>query len=133
METYMCPVARTHELVRGLIAAGFPGWSLAQRAAAPVRNGGKLLCVGFGASMLGVGITNALIWMRSQLNPEGSMEKGQSQNPLVVSSAYATYMATSSNIRYQVLAGVLEERGIEVCWPTCLLEIVCFVHQSTHI
>jgi Protein RETICULATA-related len=66
--------------------------------------------------MLGVGITNALIWLRTFLNPAGTVETGQTQNPLVVSSAYATYMATSSNIRYQVLAGVLEERGIEVCF-----------------
>jgi hypothetical protein len=64
--------------------------------------------------MLGVGITNTLIWLRTMMNSSGTVETGQSQNPLVVSSAYATYMATSSNIRYQVLAGVLEERGVEV-------------------
>lgn len=94
--------------------AGFPPWSLAQRAAAPLRNGAKLLGVGFAASMLGVGITNALIAVRKALNPDYP-DSGQSQNPLVVSSAYAAYMASSSNIRYQVVAGVLEERGIEVC------------------
>lgn len=30
-----------------------------------------------------------------------------------MSAAYATYMASSSNVRYQILAGVIEERGIE--------------------
>lgn len=64
--------------------------------------------------MLGVGITNFLIWVRSKVNPDTTMETSQAQNPLIVSSAYATYMATSSNLRYQVLAGVLEERGVEV-------------------
>lgn len=94
-------------------SAGFPAWSVAQRAAAPVRNGAKLLGVGFAASMLGVGITNGLIAVRKALNPDYP-DSGQSQNPLVVSSAYAAYMASSSNVRYQVVAGVLEERGIEV-------------------
>lgn len=84
-----------------------------QRATAPIRNGGKLLAVGFCASMFGVLITNALIWVRCQLH-EGFVQ-ANSQNPLTVSAAYATYMATSSNMRYQVLAGVIEERGVEVC------------------
>eukprot|EP00892_Ulva_mutabilis_P010808 jgi/Ulvmu1/809/UM010_0183.1 len=94
------------------VPKGFPPWSLAQRAAAPVRNGAKLLGVGFAASMLGVGITNGLIACRKLMNPDYP-DSGQAQNPLVVSSAYAAYMASSSNIRYQVVAGVVEERGIE--------------------
>lgn len=102
-------------------SAGFPAWSIAQRAAAPLRNGAKLLGVGFAASMLGVGITNGLIALRKTLNPDYP-DSGQSQNPLVVSSAYAAYMASSSNIRYQVVAGVLEERGIEVRF----LSLFCF-------
>lgn len=36
------------------------------------------------------------------------------QNPAVMSAAYGSYMAVSSNLRYQILAGVIEERGIEV-------------------
>jgi hypothetical protein len=103
-----------------LVLVGFPPWSVAQRAAAPVRNGAKLLGVGFCASMLGVGITNALIWLRSVINPEQTIDNSQAQNPLVVSSAYATYMATSSNMRYQFLAGVLEERGVEVRNTACV-------------
>ena len=35
------------------------------------------------------------------------------QDVLVTSAAYASYMASSSNLRYQVIAGVIEERGIE--------------------
>lgn len=30
-----------------------------------------------------------------------------------MSLAYASYMAVSSNLRYQLIAGVVEERGIE--------------------
>lgn len=35
------------------------------------------------------------------------------QNVLAMSAAYASYMASSSNVRYQIIAGVIEERGIE--------------------
>jgi hypothetical protein len=84
-----------------------------QRLVAPVNNGAKLLAVGFASSMLGVLITNALVWIRTQFS-SGYVDP-RTQNPLKVSAAYATYMATSSNIRYQVVAGLFEERGIEVC------------------
>ena len=30
-----------------------------------------------------------------------------------MSAAYGSYMATSSNLRYQIVAGLIEERGIE--------------------
>jgi hypothetical protein len=38
------------------------------------------------------------------------------QNVLATSLAYGAYMATSSNLRYQLVAGVIEERGIETAF-----------------
>lgn len=35
------------------------------------------------------------------------------QNVLAMSGAYGVYMAVSSNLRYQILAGIVEERGID--------------------
>ena len=35
------------------------------------------------------------------------------QGVLVTSAAYGSFMALSSNLRYQVIAGIIEERGIE--------------------
>lgn len=105
-----CPLTRPNP------RAGFAPWSLGQRAAAPIKNGAKLLGVGFCASMLGVGITNALIALRRLFEPDFAPPNAP-QNPLVVSGAYASYMATSSNLRYQLVAGVFEERGIEVRAP----------------
>jgi Protein RETICULATA-related len=66
--------------------------------------------------MFGVLMTNALIFVREALSsgPKNKDGGGRRQNPLTMSAGYATYMATSSNMRYQVVAGVLEERGIEV-------------------
>lgn len=35
-----------------------------------------------------------------------------------MSAAYGSYMASSSNLRYQILAGLIEERGIEVMFKS---------------
>ena len=95
------------------VQPGMPPFTLAQRAGAPVRNGLKLFFVGVSASFIGVAATNALIAARQILDPSFA-PLNQPQDLVAMSAAYGAYMATSSNLRYQVLAGVVEERGIEV-------------------
>lgn len=51
------------------VPQGYSPFTVAQRAGAVVRNGTKLLAVGFGASLFGVSITNVLIAVRQQLDP----------------------------------------------------------------
>lgn len=75
-----------------------------QRLGAPVRNGLKLMCVGIGASFVGVAVTNTLIALRQALDPS-FVPLNQAQNVLATSAAYGLYMATSSNIRYVWTAG----------------------------
>ncbi|KAG1671813.1 hypothetical protein FOA52_000190 [Chlamydomonas sp. UWO 241] len=87
-------------------------FTVVERCGAVIRNGAKLLGVGFGASLLGVGLANAIIAVRMRLVP-GWAPPNTPQSVLQTSGAYAVYMAVSSNLRYQVLAGVIEERGIE--------------------
>jgi hypothetical protein len=79
-----------------------------QRLGAPVRNGLKLMCVGIGASFVGVAVTNTLIALRQALDPS-FIPLNQAQNVLATSAAYGLYMATSSNIRS--VAGAKGERG----------------------
>ncbi|KAK9809869.1 hypothetical protein WJX72_000680 [[Myrmecia] bisecta] len=95
------------------VPPGYQPFTLAQRAGATVRNGAKLLAVGFTASLLGVGVTNAIIFVRHLLDPSWA-PPNDPQDVLMLSLAYVSYMAVSSNIRYQVIAGVIEQRGIEV-------------------
>jgi hypothetical protein len=52
-------------------------------------------------SFIGVIVTNALIGLRTLLDP-AFKPLNQPQNVLQTSAAYGTYMATSSNLRYQV-------------------------------
>ena len=95
------------------VPAGYKPFTVAQRGGAVLRNGAKLLGVGFGASLLGVSATNALIAARQFFDPSWAPPNAP-QDVLAMSAAYASYMAVSSNLRYQVIAGVVEERGIEV-------------------
>lgn len=94
------------------VPPGMSPFSLGQRIGAILRNGGKLLTVGFCASMLGVGITNALVTVRQMLDPTWA-PPNKPQDVLHTSAAYGVYMSVSSNLRYQIIAGVIEERGIE--------------------
>ena len=89
-----------------------PGFTVSQRFGAILRNGTKLLGVGFCASMIGVGMTNVLAALRQAFDPSWSMPN-KAQDVLATSAAYGVYMSVSSNLRYQIVAGIIEERGIE--------------------
>jgi hypothetical protein len=87
-------------------------FTLAQRGAAVLRNGAKLFVVGTGASLIGTGMTNGIIAARKALDPNYS-QKGEDMDIVRQSAAYGLYMSVSSNLRYQLLAGVVEQRMIE--------------------
>ncbi|KAI8471097.1 MAG: hypothetical protein J3K34DRAFT_418522 [Monoraphidium minutum] len=108
-------------------------FTLGQRFKAPLRNGLKLFGVGLGASFVGVAATNGLILLRTLLDPDFS-PLNQPQNVLVTSLAYGVYMATSSNIRYQILAGLIEERGVEAWFRgnPRLCAVLSFVFRTSN-
>ena len=80
------------------VPPGYDDFTLTQRVGALVRNGVKLLVVGTGASLVGVGLTNGLIMARQLLDPSWMPANGP-QNIVEMSLAYGVYMAVSSNIR----------------------------------
>lgn len=94
------------------VQPGMPAFTVGQRFGAVIRNGMKLMGVGCCASLFGVAITNTIIALRERLDPSFTAPN-KPQNILFMSAAYGVYMSTSSNLRYQIVAGVLEERGIE--------------------
>ncbi|MCJ1422139.1 hypothetical protein MMC29_000018 [Sticta canariensis] len=97
------------------VRPGSAPFTVGQRTGAILRNGAKLLAVGFGSSMIGVGATQALSAIRTFLDPEFSTPNPP-QSVLSVSAAYASFMGINSNLRYQFIAGIIEERGIEVAF-----------------
>ncbi|XP_052171738.1 protein RETICULATA-RELATED 4, chloroplastic-like [Diospyros lotus] len=94
------------------VALAGTSYSFLQRVGAIVRNGAKLFAVGTGASLVGTGVTNALINVRKAIDKTFA---GEAEDVPVLSTsiAYGVYMAVSSNLRYQVLAGVIEQRMLE--------------------
>ncbi|KAK7243425.1 hypothetical protein RIF29_38221 [Crotalaria pallida] len=92
------------------VALAGTSYTILQRIGAIVRNGAKLFVVGTGASLVGISITNALINAQKVVNKAFAAEN----LPVISTSvAYGVYMVVVSNIRYQVLAGIIEQRILE--------------------
>jgi hypothetical protein len=83
-----------------------------QRLAAVARNGGKLFLVGTAASFIGTGMTNTIIAVRKAMDPSYA-QQGEDMDLVKQSLSYGLYMSVSSNLRYQCIAGVVEQRMIE--------------------
>ncbi|ERN14549.1 hypothetical protein AMTRI_Chr01g104620 [Amborella trichopoda] len=113
------------------VALAGTSYSFIQRVGAIMRNGAKLFAVGTSASLVGTAATNALIKARKALdkNFAGEVE----DVPIVSTSvAYGVYMAVSSNLRYQLLAGVIEQRILEplLHQHKLLLSALCFAVRT---
>ncbi|KAJ4978908.1 hypothetical protein NE237_009688 [Protea cynaroides] len=113
------------------VALAGSSYSLLQRIGAIVRNGAKLFAVGTSASLVGTGVTNALIRARKAVDKEFAGEA--EEVPLLSTSvAYGVYMAVSSNLRYQILAGVIEQRILEplLHHHKVILSALCFAVRT---
>ncbi|XP_056159742.1 protein RETICULATA-RELATED 4, chloroplastic-like isoform X2 [Syzygium oleosum] len=106
-------------------------YSLLQRIGAILRNGAKLFVVRTGASLIGTGLTNVLINTRKLFDKTFAVE-AEDVPVLSTSVAYGVYMAVSSNLRYQVLAGVIEQRILEplLHQHKIILSALCFAVRT---
>ncbi|XP_011013184.1 PREDICTED: uncharacterized protein LOC105117272 [Populus euphratica] len=113
------------------VALAGTSYSFLQRIGAILRNGAKLFAVGTSASLVGVGITNALINARKAFDKSFAGE-AEDMPILSTSVAYGVYMAVSSNLRYQILAGVIEQRLLEpmLHQQKVILSAICFVVRT---
>ncbi|CAD6234812.1 unnamed protein product [Miscanthus lutarioriparius] len=94
------------------IALAGRSFTLVQRLGAFVRNAAKLLAVGTTASFIGTSVTNTVLKAKAAVNKD--LEDEVVEIPVVQTSvAYGVYMSISSNLRYQLLAGVIEQRILE--------------------
>ncbi|XP_009366083.2 protein RETICULATA-RELATED 4, chloroplastic-like [Pyrus x bretschneideri] len=113
------------------IAMSGTSYSLLQRIGGVVRNGTKLFAVGTASSLVGTAVTNALINARKAVDKD---KAGELENVPIVSTsvAYGVYMAVSSNLRYQVLAGVIEQRFLEplLHQNKLMLSAICFAIRT---
>ncbi|XP_047952354.1 protein RETICULATA-RELATED 4, chloroplastic-like [Salvia hispanica] len=113
------------------VALAGTSYSFLQRAGAIVRNGAKLFAVGTSASLVGTGVTNLLIKARKAIDKSFAGE-AEDIPILSTSAAYGVYMSVSSNLRYQVLAGVIEQRILEPLLHEhkLVLSAVCFAVRT---
>ncbi|KAL0419555.1 UNVERIFIED_CONTAM: protein RETICULATA-RELATED 4, chloroplastic [Sesamum radiatum] len=113
------------------IALPGTSFSLLQRIGAIMRNGAKLFAVGTTSSMVGTVVTNALINARKAVD-HSATEEVENVPVLSTSVAYGVYMAVSSNLRYQVLAGVIEQRLLEpmLHQHKLFLSAICFAVRT---
>ncbi|GJM88888.1 hypothetical protein PR202_ga05464 [Eleusine coracana subsp. coracana] len=86
-------------------------WNLNQRVAAVLIGGLKLASVGF-ISSIGAGVSSDLVYAaRGMVKPSVNVEAGRKRTPIWKSAAvYSCFLGTSANLRYQVIAGLLEYR-----------------------
>ena len=90
-----------------------------------------LFIVGWISSILGVCIINILVAARS-LFSSNSGSIAVSQGAMYISLLHGVYMATSGNIRYQILAGIIEERGINRLFAhnARAVSVICFMIRT---
>ncbi|KAI9075372.1 hypothetical protein K1719_042622 [Acacia pycnantha] len=114
------------------VALAGTSFSLLQRIGAIVRNGAKLFAVGTGASLVGTGVTNALINARKAVDKSFAAEADEDVPVISTSVAYGVYMAVSSNLRYQVVAGLIEQRLLEplLHQHKLMLSALCFAVRT---
>ncbi|CAL4953859.1 unnamed protein product [Urochloa decumbens] len=109
------------ELLKGLLGTlpdnafqkGIVGqnWSINQRFASVLMGGLKLAGVGF-ISSIGAGVASDVLYgARQMLKPSASMEVGRKRSPIwKAATVYSCFLGTSANLRYQVIAGLIEHR-----------------------
>ncbi|XP_019155432.1 PREDICTED: protein RETICULATA-RELATED 4, chloroplastic-like [Ipomoea nil] len=122
---YNCPENAFQVALPGI------SYSLLQRLGAIARNGAKLFAVGTTSSLVGTLVTNAVINARKTVD-KSSAEGVENVPVLSTSFAYGVYMAVSSNLRYQVLAGIIEQRMLEplLHQHKLVLSALCFAVRT---
>lgn len=113
------------------IALPGTSFSLLQRLGAIMRNGAKLFAVGTTSSLVGTLVTNAVINARKAVD-QSAADEVENVPVLSTSVGYGVYMAVSSNLRYQLLAGVIEQRILEpiLHQHKLLLSALCFAVRT---
>ncbi|KAJ0975535.1 hypothetical protein J5N97_017500 [Dioscorea zingiberensis] len=109
------------ELLKGLLGS-FPDnafqksiigkdWNLSQRFASVLVGSLKLAGVGF-ISGIGAGVTTDVLYaVRRLLKPTFIANGGHKRSPILKSaSIYGLFLGTSANLRYQIIAGLVEHR-----------------------
>ena len=98
------------------VVPGGKDFTLTERSFSILKAAPKLFIIGFFAMAVGTGLTSSLAFLRSFISTgslAGSIHPEGFITFLKVSIAIGIYLAVSANLRYQFVAGILEERVID--------------------
>ncbi|CAL9765312.1 unnamed protein product [Musa acuminata subsp. burmannicoides] len=86
-------------------------WNFSHRFASVFFGGLKLAGVGF-ISSIGAGVaSDVLYFIRKNLRPALSVNSRRKRSPILKSAMiYGSFLGTSANLRYQIIAGIVEHR-----------------------
>ncbi|GLT89244.1 hypothetical protein SLE2022_072340 [Rubroshorea leprosula] len=86
-------------------------WNLSHRIASVLLGGLKLASVGFISSIGAVAASNMLYAVRKFINPALVAKQLIKRSPILKTAAvYGCFLGISANLRYQVIAGIVEHR-----------------------
>ncbi|GFP86582.1 hypothetical protein PHJA_000802000 [Phtheirospermum japonicum] len=105
-------------------------WNLNHRIASVLVGGFKLAGVGFISSIGAVASSNVLNAIRKLLNPD--LKQLNRRSPILKTAlVYSTFLGTSANLRYQVIAGIVEHRISEqFADQELLVNMISFVART---
>ncbi|KAK4718229.1 hypothetical protein R3W88_016567 [Solanum pinnatisectum] len=107
-------------------------WDVSHRVASVLIGGLKLAGVGFVSSIGAVASSNILFAMRKVLNPTFTTVQPNKRSPILKTAlVYSSFLGTSANLRYQVIAGLVEHRiADKFSDQTLLVNMLSFVVRT---
>ncbi|XP_027190424.1 protein RETICULATA-RELATED 5, chloroplastic isoform X1 [Cicer arietinum] len=107
-------------------------WNLSHRVASVVFGGLKLAGVGFVSSIGAVASSNSLFAVRKFLSPAIIADQQIARSPILKTAVvYACFLGISANLRYQIIAGVVEHRiSDQFSSQTFLVNMLSFVART---
>nr|XP_016455921.1 PREDICTED: protein RETICULATA-RELATED 5, chloroplastic-like [Nicotiana tabacum] len=107
-------------------------WNMSHRVASVLVGGLKLTGVGFVSSIGAVASSNILYAIRKALNPTFTTIQKSKRSPILKTAlVYSSFLGTSANLRYQVIAGLVEHRiADQLADQTLLVNMLSFVVRT---
>ncbi|XP_011005290.1 PREDICTED: uncharacterized protein LOC105111558 isoform X1 [Populus euphratica] len=107
-------------------------WNISHRVASVIVGGVKLSSVGFISSIGAVAASNLLYAIRKLINPALVTDRRTKRSPILKTAAiYGCFLGTSANLRYQIIAGIVEHRiSDEFSSQTLLVNMLSFIVRT---
>ncbi|KAM0013293.1 putative hem-binding uptake, Tiki superfamily, ChaN [Helianthus debilis subsp. tardiflorus] len=107
-------------------------WDVGHRVASVVVGGVKLAGVGFISSIGAVAASNVLYTARKFLNPTPVNTQQVKRSPIMKTAVvYSSFLGTSANLRYQIIAGLVEHRLSDMfADQTLFVNMISFVVRT---